>query len=64
MTQKIVAETIRSGMIIRTATDARFDVVRVTLRYGVVKVYNHRGEHRAIDAYGTVTLLGHFNPES
>lgn len=58
----IVAETIKPGMIIKTATDERFDVERVVMTgHGVVRVYNYNGDRRSLDGWSTVTLLGHFN---
>ncbi len=62
MQQLIVAETIKPGMIIRTATDARFDVERVVMTgHGVVRIYNYNGDRRSLDGWSAVTLLGYFN---
>jgi hypothetical protein len=60
--QKIKASEIKPGMVIRTATDDRFDIEKVTVKWGAVQVRDHC-EWRGLGLNEPVTVLGHFNPE-
>jgi hypothetical protein len=61
MTEQIKAQDIQPGMIVRTASDEKFPVTKVTVKWGAVQISDDI-HWRGLGLNEPITLLGHFNP--